>query len=221
MKSFKTFISEGVNDPAIFKAVFLAGGPGAGKSFVVGKTALTAIGFRLINSDVAFETAMKKIGMATTPENIYTEKGQSIRDSAKSTTKSRQKMAIRGRLGLIIDGTGKDFEKIAQQKHLLETFGYECMMIFVNTDLDTASVRNANRDRSLPDSKVKNMWAAVQKSIGKFQNLFGGKMIIVDNSAGANIEGGTLATYKKVLVWSKSPIRNPLAQRWIKSQNQK
>ena len=28
-------IEEGVNDPAIFKAVFLAGGPGSGKSFIV------------------------------------------------------------------------------------------------------------------------------------------------------------------------------------------
>ncbi len=26
---------EGVNDPGIFKAVFLAGGPGSGKTFVV------------------------------------------------------------------------------------------------------------------------------------------------------------------------------------------
>ena len=27
-------LNEGVNDPGIFKAVFLAGGPGSGKSFV-------------------------------------------------------------------------------------------------------------------------------------------------------------------------------------------
>jgi hypothetical protein len=29
-------VEEGVNDPAIFKAIFLAGGPGSGKSFIVG-----------------------------------------------------------------------------------------------------------------------------------------------------------------------------------------
>lgn len=221
MKRFSTFVTEGVNDPAIFKAVFLAGGPGSGKSFIVGKTALTSIGFKLINSDVAFEAAMKKAGMAPTPENIYTEKGQSIRDRAKSVTKSKQKMAMTGRLGLVIDGTGKDFDKIAHQKELLESIGYECMMIFVNTDLETAAARNAQRDRSLPDSKVKSMWNAVQKNIGKFQNLFRGKMVIVDNSSGANIEGGTLDTYKKVLAWSKRPPQNPVAQRWIKSQKQK
>ena len=34
MKSYKQLI-EGVYDPNIFKAFFLAGGPGSGKSFVV------------------------------------------------------------------------------------------------------------------------------------------------------------------------------------------
>ena len=63
MKSFKTFLDEGVNDPAIFKAIFLAGGPGSGKSFIVGKTGLTSMGYKVVNSDDAFEAAMKKAGM--------------------------------------------------------------------------------------------------------------------------------------------------------------
>ena len=54
MKSFKTFLNEGVNDPAIFKAIFLAGGPGSGKSFIVGKTGLTSMGYKVVNSDDAF-----------------------------------------------------------------------------------------------------------------------------------------------------------------------
>lgn len=221
MKSFLTFLVEGVNDPAIFKAVFLAGGPGSGKSFIVGKTALTSLGFKLINSDVAFETALRKAGMAPTPENIYTQKGQEIRGRAKNTTKSMQKLAMSGRLGLIIDGTGKDYEKIAQQKAQLESIGYECMMIFVNTDIETATARNAARERSLPDDKVQKMWKEVQKNIGAFQRLFSGKIMIVDNSSGANIENATLDAYKKVAAWSKKPPQNPLAQRWIKSQKSK
>jgi hypothetical protein len=34
MKSFEQILSEGFYDPGIFKAFFLAGGPGSGKSFV-------------------------------------------------------------------------------------------------------------------------------------------------------------------------------------------
>ena len=37
MKTFHE-LREGLNDPDIFKAFFLAGGPGSGKSFVAGKT---------------------------------------------------------------------------------------------------------------------------------------------------------------------------------------
>ena len=89
-KSFKDFVplEEGVNDPAIFKAVFLAGGPGSGKSFVVGKSALTSFGLKLVNSDNAFEQALKKAGMEKTPENIFSTKGQSLRDRATFITKN-------------------------------------------------------------------------------------------------------------------------------------
>src|SRR5210317_711627 len=114
---FDTFVSldEGVNDPSIFKAVFLAGGPGSGKSFIVGKTALTALGFKVINSDDAFERALKKVGLKPTPEDIYSPLGQEVRGRAKALTGRRMKLAINGRLGLVIDGTGKDYEKIQEQ----------------------------------------------------------------------------------------------------------
>jgi tetratricopeptide (TPR) repeat protein len=79
----KMKIDEGVDDPAIFKVVFLAGGPGSGKSFTVGKTGLSALGFRIVNSDDIFEFSLKKAGMGTTPKDIYSPKGQKIRVISK------------------------------------------------------------------------------------------------------------------------------------------
>ena len=38
MKDFKDFLTEGVYDKHIFKAFFLAGGPGSGKSWVASRT---------------------------------------------------------------------------------------------------------------------------------------------------------------------------------------
>ena len=58
-----------------------------------------------------------------------------------------------GRLGLIIDGTGKDYDKIAKQVSGLKGIGYECAMIFVNTSLDTAQERNKMRKRTLPENR--------------------------------------------------------------------
>ena len=85
---------EGVNDPAIFKAVFLAGGPGSGKSFVVGKTSLIALGFRLINSDDAFEKGLKKAGLTMDPEDIFSAQGQAVRAKAKVITGKKMEIAL-------------------------------------------------------------------------------------------------------------------------------
>lgn len=211
-------LEEGVNDPAIFKAVFLAGGPGSGKSFIVGQTALTSLGLKLVNSDDAFEVALKKAGMAATPDNIFSDKGQALRHRSKKVTARRQDRYIEGRLGLVIDGTGKDYAKIEKQKKALETLGYETMMILVNTDEPTAQARNKMRDRTLPDAQVKTMWSQVQNNIGKFQNLFGQNFIIVDNSEGSNYKGGVMSAYRKMMRWTKTPPANYRAKKWISAE---
>jgi len=212
-------ILEGVNDPAIFKAVFLAGGPGSGKSFIVGKTALGPLGFRVVNSDDAYEIKLAQAGMKPTPENIYSPKGQDIRDRAKALTAKKQKLYQKGRLGIVIDGTGRDINKIKKQISQFQKIGYEIAMIFVNTDLDTALLRNRQRARTLPDKQVKDMWLEVQKNIGAFQKMFGRQnFFVVDNSEGSNWNQQTTNVYKKISDWSKKPADTKAAKDWIKAQ---
>ena len=220
MNTFKEHfdIMEGVNDPSIFKAVFLAGGPGAGKSFIVGKTALKALGFRLINSDDAFENGLKKAGLTTDPADIASAQGQAVRAKAKALTGRMMTRALQGRLGIVIDGTGKDYTKIKGQVDILRELGYAVHMIFVNTDLETAMSRNNNRPRSLPDDMVSKMWKDVQKNIGKFQGLFRNRMIILDNSEGSDIETSTLEAYKDIKRWAAKAPENSIAVKWIKGQ---
>lgn len=222
MLTFKTYLSEGVNDPAIFKAVFLAGGPGSGKSFIVGQTALQALGMKLINSDPAFETALERAGLDKgNPDDIFSEKGQEARGRAKVLTKKQMNLAVNGRLGLIIDGTGKDADKLKKQSTQLKKLGYETAMIFVNTDLDTAVKRNQERARSLPDAVVKKMWSDVQKNIGAFQTIFGEKMFVIDNSDGADYKSQVQSVYKKISTWSKKSPYMPQAKAWITGQKSK
>ena len=152
--ALKKGLEEGVNDPAIFKAVFLAGGPGSGKSFIVGKTGLTSLGFKVVNSDDAFEKAMAKAGMEMDPENIFSVQGQELRGKAKVLTGVKQAMYIKGRLGLVIDGTGKDTEKLKKQAKALKSIGYDVSMVFVNTDLATAQARNKARKRTLRENEA-------------------------------------------------------------------
>ena len=222
VKTFKTFLNEGVNDPAIFKAIFLAGGPGSGKSFIVGKTGLTSMGYKVVNSDDAFENAMKKAGMEMNPDNIFSVQGQELRGKAKNLTSTKQSMYIKGRLGLVIDGTGKDPDKIADQAKELKKLGYDVAMIFVNTDLDTAINRDAQRARTLGAKGVTEYWKAVQRNIGKFQRMFGKpNFLVVDNSEGKDYQKETVRAFRDATKFTKAPIENSKAKKWIESEKSK
>lgn len=219
VKSFHTYLEEGVNDPAIFKAVFLAGGPGSGKSFIVGKTGLTSMGYKVVNSDDAFEAAMKKAGMEMNPDNIFSVQGQELRGKAKNLTGVKQAMYIKGRLGLVIDGTGKDPDKIAKQAINLRAIGYDVAMIFVNTDVDTAVKRDAERERTIGAEEATKYWKAVQRNIGKFQQMFGKKnFLVVDNSEGKDYKQETVRAYRDATKFTKAPIENGVAKKWIAQQ---
>ena len=218
MKNF-TELQEGVYDPNIFKAIFLAGGPGSGKSYVVRRTT-GGLGMKIVNSDDIYEKMLNDAGLDTTPEDIYSDQGQEIRVKAKAVTKRMQSNFLNGRLGLIIDGTGKDYDKIAKQVQGLRNIGYDCSMIFVNTSLDTAQERNKKRKRTLPEDEVAIMWNEVQSNIGKFQRLFGGSnMIIVDNNdAGEDVFA---KVWKRCMLLVKKKVTNHLAKKWINQELKK
>ena len=214
MKTF-TELQEGVYDPNILKAFFMAGGPGSGKSYVVKRTT-GGLGLKIVNSDDIFEKyLLDAIGTLDIRE-IDPEQRDRIRGRAKRVTAARQANYIEGRLGLIIDGTGKDFDKIKDQSTRLKQLGYDVHMIFVNTSLDTALAQNQKRPRKLPDSMVTQLWNDVQKNIGKFSQLFRRNFIVVDNNmAGEDVFA---QVYKQVMSLAKAKVQNPAGKAWIASQ---
>ena len=212
MKTFHE-LQEGVYDPNIFKAIFMAGGPGSGKSYVARRTT-GGMGMKMVNSDDIYEKMLNDAGLDTTPEDIYSDQGQQIRGRAKGVTSRMKGNFLEGRLGLIIDGTGKDYDKIAKQVQSLKALGYECYMIFVNTSIDTALEQNRKRKRTLPDGEVKDMWNAVQNNIGKFQRLFGSaNFIVVDNNmAGEDVFE---KVWKRCMLLIRKKVTNRIAKSWI------
>ena len=214
MITFKE-LQEGVYHPNIFKAFFLAGGPGSGKSYVVARTS-AMFGMRIVNSDDVFESLIKKAGMNMDMRNYSgkdLERRDEIRGRAKEITKLRQANYIEGRLGLIIDGTGKDYAKIEKQMRGLQQLGYDSHMIFVNTSLDVALERNEKRPRKLPESLVVQSWNNVQKNIGKFSQLFKNKFIIVDNNKAD--EDVITGVFKRVRSLANKKVTNGIAKAWI------
>ena len=217
MKTFMD-IREGVYDPNIFKAFFIAGGPGSGKSFVVKRTT-GGLGMKIVDSDPAFEKMLKDAGYSTDISDLDPTIRDTIRGKAKAVTKKRKDSFVDGRLGLIIDGTGKDYDKITRQATELKQLGYDTYMIFVNTSLDVALARNRKRDRVLADSMVIQLWNQVQQNLGKFSQYFRRNLVIVDNNEEQDDDGQIFnSVFKQIKPLAKSKPTSKIAQLWIKKE---
>mgnify|MGYP001262533175 CR=1 FL=1 len=215
MKAFYK-LQEGLYDPNIFKAFFMAGGPGSGKSYVAGKTT-AGLGLKVVNSDDIFERYLKQARLSFEMPDAQAAKRNERRTAAKEVTDKRRDNYVEGRLGMVIDGTGKDYGKITSLASQLKILGYDTHMIFVNTSLDVALERNKKRARQVPEKIVINSWNQVQQNIGSFQRFFGNKnFIVVDNNdAGEDILG---KAYKEVRRMLRKKVDNHIAKAWMANQ---
>ena len=238
-------LNEGVYDKGILKAVFMAGGPGSGKSYVAGNIfgipknmTFSMSGLKTVNSDTEFEHLIKKYGFDTFgtgkididlwPDEVFDmiaggdedSKDMTLRKKAKLMTKDRQKQYMNSRLGMIIDGTGHNYSKIAKEKKTLEKLGYDCYMVFVNTSLKVAQKRNQERTRRLPPKILKKSWQDVQNNLGKFQGLFRSNFAVVDNSKFLKPEEAQkkfgMIVKKYINKFVKGPVKNFIGKKWIK-----
>jgi len=229
-KSFESVLLEGVHDQGIFKAVFLAGGPGSGKDYVLSNT-LEGQGLVEINSDKALEFLMDKKGLDKTMPATEKDKRDIVRTRAKSITELKQRLALTGRNGLIINGTGDDFEKISRIKEKLEELGYESVMILVNTDDEISKQRNIERGtrggRTVPENVRKEKWENVQNSRPEFAKLFGDKYMEFDNSQDLREappevvkakKDELLQLYTNVKEFVAQPPQTEASQEWVATQ---
>ena len=233
----ETLLNEGVYDPGVLKAIFMAGGPGSGKSYTAKSilggdvdnalSTATRVGLKLVNSDPAFEHFLKKAGidpadlgkMSKEDFAAVTIGPDSPRGKAKETRDKAQSMYMKGRLGLVIDGTGDDYQKIATKKKALEEAGYDTFMIFVNTSLEVAQERNAARARKLPADLVDEIWNDVQQNLGRFQGLFGAEnLAIVDNTEYGPVPKEVNSAVANFI---GRAVRNPAGKKWIKTELEK
>jgi hypothetical protein len=224
---FEQLLTEGVHDKAIFKAVFLSGGPGSGKDYVLDNT-LAGHGLTEINSDKALEFLMDKRNLDKTMPASEKEARDIVRGKAKDLTELRQRLALLGRNGLIINGTGDDPKKYAKIKKELEELGYETSMIAVNTKDEISSKRNIERGqrggRTVPENIRKEKWDSVNNARPEMAKLFGKNYIEFDNSedlrsASPDVvkakKDELLQLYKGIQDFVKRPPKNEQASSWI------
>ena len=216
MKEFKDFLTEGVYDKHIFKAFFLAGGPGSGKGWVSERT-LKGSGMKVIDTDIGFQNYAKQAGLDLKKMQSFTPAQTKLKDAlrarSKSGTKTQLQFAIEGRLGLILDSTARDIPRIETEKRGLDFIGYDTYMVFVNTTLETALKRNQMRPRKVPDSIVIQSHKQIQANRQKLKNIFGSNYVEVDNDfdlAHINSE-----VYKKINKLKKPKYSKQMAKDWV------
>ena len=227
MKSLKLFL-EGRNDPSIFHAVFMAGAPGAGKSYVSDWMSLgPQLGYKVINSDHEFTRYMKEAGLTDEkgavvidPKRAF-ERGV-IRDVSKRHTAAKQRHAVIGRLGLVIDGTGANSRKVLGQKKTLEALGYECAMVYVTIPLEDSiesdRQRGAAGERTIGPELVTQKYKESDKSLPPLKKAFRGLFFVIDNSVREKTPTIIREVLTKITKWSKTMPKNKAAKKWMKNQ---
>ncbi len=239
-------LEEGVFDPGILKAIFTAGGPGSGKSFVADilmgarspkpphqkyfkeYSSFVPSGIKYVNSDDLFEKGLEKMGISPSDladieqlpgdelwDVIQGGDPESVRNVAKRQLAAKRAFFESGRLGLLVDGTGKEYSKIARQKEELEKLGYDTSMVFVDTSREVALARNNERARKLPQETVVNLWDQVQSNMTAYAKLFGNDFIIVNND---KPEPPKPSVVQEMSDFVDAPVENPVGQAWIEGE---
>jgi hypothetical protein len=226
-------LSEGVHDKGIFKAVFLSGGPGSGKDYVLDNT-LAGHGLIEINSDKALEFLMDKNNLDKKMPETEADARTLVRGKAKDMTELKQKLALLGRNGIIINGTGDDPAKYAKIKKNLEEIGYETSMVAVVTRDEVSAQRNVERGqrggRAVPEDIRKQKWDAVNNSRPDMAKLFGNSYVEFENSedllkAPPEVvkakKEEMLNIFKTVQKFVQAPPKNEQAKAWVAGELQK
>ena len=226
MKSLKLFL-EGRNDPSIFHAVFMAGAPGAGKTYVSDWMSLgPRLGYKVINSDMEFSRYMKEAGLVDENGAVILDPNKSfergvIRTVAKRHTQAKQRHAMIGGLGLVIDGTGANAGSVIKKKKVLEELGYETAMVYVSIPLEMSIASDKKRgedgERSIGPELVTQKYNELDKGLPKLIKAFRDMFFIVDNTVREKTPGKLRELEATLTKWSKKMPRNKAARTWLKN----
>jgi shikimate kinase len=154
---FSNSIHEGIHDPGLYKAVFMAGPPGAGKNLIIHTLGLNSYGLKMMDSDEVITFLNKETEQLPVNDVGYKQ--------ATSILNRRQTIYKNEMLGLIINTTGRDYEQTINLKKSLENAGYDTFMVFVGVEKEIAKQRIKDRETSATD--IRDMRPVEKKYFNK------------------------------------------------------
>lgn len=204
--------NEGVEDePYSFKAVFMAGGPGSGKSHIA-QQMFGPLKFMFADSDKIQITLSKNQGRplaASADDPRYAEFLRTMQRAQELSAKRASYWYDRG-LPVVIDTTGRDLGLVHQLNKHLQEKGYDTGMVFVYCDLQTAIQRNASRERQAEPQYLEAAWRQAQENREAYKHLFGSRFVVIDNSGQGH--QGDLRRYANVVIGRPHSLQNPIGR---------
>jgi len=161
------YIFEGKYDKNIFKAVFLVGSPASGKTETYEAT-LSSKDLKHIDPDKVMSFFVKKDKGSLQDTSSYSK----YQDRVKKTLNRLTDGYIKSRLGLVIDGTGRDKNLIFSIKNKLENLGYQTAMVYINTPLERALKKYKERNRAVDKEFLLKAVKDVRKNIPEYKKKF-------------------------------------------------
>lgn len=159
------------------KAIFMAGSPGAGKSTIIGPIA-KAFGFVNLDVDRLLVLAGNKAGLDVKQPSPDVH---ATRNRIFQSVADYQGNLLERGIPFIVNTTSADRRFVEKLKADIEAWGYECWMIFVDVDLETARTRAGARDYAVPDNEIVKRHRRVNAAIDHYRSIFS-RVITIDNN---------------------------------------
>jgi shikimate kinase len=183
---FEQDLDEGIHDKGIYKAIFMAGPPGAGKNLIIRQLGLLSYGLRLQDTDrtIAYLNANRKVDKIP-----YTNDGY---NRGLEATLRQQSVLTKEMLGLIINTTGRDPTATQKLNNQLKKAGYDTFMVFVDVEEEVATQRIVQREKFATDPAdrrpvdpeyFKSAYQDSKDNLDFYALMFGDQFAVLDNSA--------------------------------------
>jgi shikimate kinase len=196
------YLNEGINDKGIFKAIFMAGSPGAGKSWTLTKIRSGSIEPKSVNTDKMYPFFKEFWGG---------EAWGKIKDDVKTISKNQLVLYINSLLPLAVDGTANDPSMLLRRRGILESFGYDTGMVFVNTSMETALKRASKRERPVDPEFITQAYKQVQKLKNYYRSRFD-DWFEISNDEGELTNEVILRGFKFASSFYESKLDNPIGK---------
>lgn len=150
------------------KALIMAGGAGAGKSYILNK--IDTKNITQYNPDKYVED----------PESpMFNNLG-----AAAPMVKKDVLAAVEAKKSFIWDTTGRDIETISK----IQDEGYDVFVVMVYTHPIISFISNFERSRAIPKSAVFSTWQQAYNLVDKYRDLLGKNFVLVSNLRGGEFD---------------------------------